>query len=236
MKACRLIQLFLKVVAASAPTGLARAIAALDGDPSLSMFGLMRAAGVPSGTAIRARWMFDDATTDKRLPDNVVRTVAATFEKAVEAVPELSRCLPATLDTGGKISGSAGRCGGSGTGSATTGAGSGAAAATPAKSNLGGNSGSGGSGTDGTAVLPLAEPAPEPAKPAPPPPPEPGTPARPPETRSAERLLRALLHRPRPELDVKLAASAAAISERVLEAAADRLGVQTESGQWRLPS
>lgn len=55
-------------------------------------------------------------------------------------------------------------------------------------------------------------------------------------TRSARRLLRALLrHRPRDEVDVRLAAEAAAIPARSLLLAAEALGVEQPDGQWRLP-
>ena len=52
---------------------------------------------------------------------------------------------------------------------------------------------------------------------------------------SAVRLLRALLHRPRSEVDVRRACEAADISERTLIVAADALGVRTQRGQWWLP-
>lgn len=53
--------------------------------------------------------------------------------------------------------------------------------------------------------------------------------------KSAQRLLRSLLYRPRPEVDVRLAVQAAEIPERVLQAAVSVLGAERRDGQWRLP-
>lgn len=241
-EACRLTQLFLKAVAASAPTGLAKAIAALDADPSLNMFGLMKAANVGSGTAIRARVYFDDFTVDKRLPDRAVQTLAATFEAidapaeeaASEPVIESEPESPGWFDFSGVAASEIPDSD---------------HAATPEPPPVAvepvpvppqtavepeiippAPKAAGKQKLNGAAILPLAEPPPEPAPLAAPPPPI--------GTRSAERLLRSLLrNRPRSELDVRLAAERADISPRVLQAAAAALGIEENAyGEWRLPS